>query len=75
MNPDIRKSFDMKEVVLRLVDDSRLSTFKPQYGVNMLTGWAHIMGFRVGIVANQVSIINPNEAAKAAQFIRLSNQE
>ncbi|KAI5465061.1 carboxyl transferase domain-containing protein [Mariannaea sp. PMI_226] len=75
VNPDVRKAFDMKEVVLRLVDDSRLSIFKPKYGANILTTWAHIMGFPVGIVANQVSIINPNEAAKAAQFIRLCNQE
>lgn len=44
VNPDIRKAFDMKEVVLRLVDDSRLSIFKPKYGPNMLTTWAHIMG-------------------------------
>lgn len=44
VNPDIRKAFDMKEVVLRLVDDSRLSIFKPKYGPNMLTAWAHIMG-------------------------------
>ncbi|CAK7200221.1 hypothetical protein SEUCBS139899_002912 [Sporothrix eucalyptigena] len=75
VNPDIRKSFDMKEVVLRLVDDSRLSIFKPKYGSNMLTAWAHIMGFRVGIVANQVPIINPNEARKTAQFIRMCNQQ
>ncbi|KAF7548432.1 hypothetical protein G7Z17_g7057 [Cylindrodendrum hubeiense] len=75
VNPDIRKAFDMEEVVLRLVDDSRLSIFKPKYGPNMLTAWAHIMGFPVGIVANQISVINPNEAAKAAQFIRLCNQE
>ncbi|KAH6894701.1 carboxyl transferase [Thelonectria olida] len=75
VNPDIRKAFDMKEVVLRLVDDSRLSIFKPKYGPNMMTAWAHIMGFPVGIVANQVSIINPNEAAKGAQFIRLCNQQ
>ncbi|KAJ3532046.1 hypothetical protein NM208_g8611 [Fusarium decemcellulare] len=75
VNPDIRKAFDMKEVVLRLVDDSRLSIFKPKYGANILTAWAHIMGFRVGIVANQISVINPDEAAKAAQFIRLCNQE
>ncbi|KPM37504.1 putative methylcrotonoyl-CoA carboxylase beta chain, mitochondrial [Neonectria ditissima] len=74
VNPDIRKSFDMQEVVLRLVDDSRLSIFKPKYGTNILTAWSHIMGFPVGIVANQVSIINPNEAAKATQFIRLCNQ-
>ncbi|CAG9985063.1 unnamed protein product [Clonostachys byssicola] len=75
VNPDIRKPFDMKEVVLRLVDESRLSIFKPKYGINMLTCWAHIMGIRVGIVANQISIINANEATKAAQFIRLCNQE
>lgn len=44
VNPDIRKPFDMKEVILRLVDDSRLSVFKPRYGPNMVTAWAHIMG-------------------------------
>lgn len=44
VNPDIRKPFDMKEVVLRLTDDSRLAIFKPEYGPNLLTGWAHIMG-------------------------------
>lgn len=44
VNPDIRKPFDMNEVLLRLVDDSRLSTFKPKYGPNIITAWAHIMG-------------------------------
>lgn len=44
VNPDIRKPFDMKEVVLRVVDDSRMSIFKPQYGVNLLTAWASILG-------------------------------
>lgn len=44
VNPDIRKPFDMREVVLRVVDDSRLSIFKPQYGPNLLTTWASIMG-------------------------------
>ncbi|KAJ5108390.1 ClpP/crotonase [Penicillium angulare] len=75
VNPDIRKPFDMNEVLLRLVDDSRLSIFKPKYGPNMITSWAHIMGIRVGIVANQLSVINPNEAVKAAQFIRMCNQQ
>ncbi|KAL2004687.1 hypothetical protein VTN00DRAFT_3215 [Thermoascus crustaceus] len=75
VNPDIRKPFDMREVLLRIVDDSRLSEFKPRYGTNMLTAWAHILGFPIGIVANQTPIINPNEAAKTAQFIRLCNQE
>lgn len=75
VNPDIRKPFDMSEVLMRLVDDSRLSVFKPKYGPNIITAWAHIMGFPVGIVANQISVINPNEAAKAAQFIRMCNQQ
>ncbi|GES66754.1 carboxyl transferase domain-domain-containing protein [Aspergillus terreus] len=75
VNPDIRKPFDMREVLLRIVDDSRLSLFKPKYGTNMITGWAHILGFPVGIVANQLSVINPHEAAKTAQFIRLCNQQ
>jgi acetyl-CoA carboxylase carboxyltransferase component len=44
VNPDIRKPFDMLEVLLRIVDDSRLSVFKPKYGTNMITAWAHIQG-------------------------------
>lgn len=44
VNPDIRKPFDMREVLLRIVDDSRLSVFKPKYGPNMTTASAHIMG-------------------------------
>lgn len=44
VNPDIRKPFDMREVLLRIVDDSRLAEFKPKYGTNMLTAWAHILG-------------------------------
>jgi len=44
VNPDIRKPFDMTEVVLRLVDDSRMALFKPAYGRNLLTTWAEIHG-------------------------------
>ncbi|KAK5460817.1 hypothetical protein LTS15_002880 [Exophiala xenobiotica] len=75
VNPDIRKPFDMKEVVLRLVDDSRLAIFKPDFGRSLLTGWASIMGMPLGIVANQTPIINPDEAMKGAQFVRMCNQE
>ncbi|KIW58077.1 hypothetical protein PV05_02627 [Exophiala xenobiotica] len=75
VNPDIRKPFDMKEVVLRLVDDSRLAIFKPEFGRSLLTGWARIMGMPLGIVANQTPIINPDEAMKGAQFVRMCNQE
>lgn len=44
VNPDIRKPFDMKEVILRLVDDSRFSTFKSAFGANLMTGFAQIFG-------------------------------
>lgn len=44
VNKDIRKPFDMKEVLLRIVDDSRLSMFKPSYGRNLLTAFAQIQG-------------------------------
>ncbi|KIX04369.1 uncharacterized protein Z518_05237 [Rhinocladiella mackenziei CBS 650.93] len=75
VNPDIRKPFDMKEVILRIVDDSRLATFKPSFGRNLLTAWADILGMRVGMVANQTPIIYADEAMKGAQFIRLCNQQ
>ncbi|KAK5062665.1 hypothetical protein LTR84_004738 [Exophiala bonariae] len=74
VNPDIRKPFDMAEIVLRLVDGSRLSTFKPNYGKNLLTCWAEIHGHATGIIGNQTPVINPDEASKGAQFIRLCNQ-
>ena len=44
VNPDIRKPFDMREVLLRIVDDSRLSIFKPKYGKNLITALAQIIG-------------------------------
>ncbi|KAH7063487.1 carboxyl transferase domain-containing protein [Macrophomina phaseolina] len=75
VDPDIRKPFDMGEVLLRIVDDSRVSVFKPSYGRNLITSWAKINGHTVGIVANQTPVINSDEAAKGAQFIRLCNQQ
>jgi hypothetical protein len=44
LNPDIRQPLDMMEVLLRVVDDSRISEFKPQYGRGMITAWARIHG-------------------------------
>lgn len=44
VDPDIRKPFDMREVLLRIVDDSRLLQFKPKYGPSIITARAHIMG-------------------------------
>ncbi|KAK3723414.1 hypothetical protein LTR37_001666 [Vermiconidia calcicola] len=75
LNPDIRKVFDMTEVLLRIVDDSRLSIYKPTHGANMVTAWATVQGHLVVIIASQVPVINPDEASKGTQFIRLCNQQ
>ena len=69
---NIRIPFDMNEVICRIVDGSRFSDFKPLYGPNLITGWAHIQGFPVGIIANNNPIF-PAEANKAVQFIQLCN--
>ncbi|OCG93555.1 methylcrotonoyl-CoA carboxylase, partial [Xanthomonas euvesicatoria] len=49
---DTRKPFDVREVIARLVDDSRLDEFKPRYGSTLVTGFAHLHGYPVGIIAN-----------------------
>ncbi|KAE9366312.1 ClpP/crotonase [Stipitochalara longipes BDJ] len=74
VDPDIRQGLDMIEVILRIVDGSRMSQFKPQFGRGMLTMWARIHGHLTGIIANQNPVILCNEADKATQFIRLCNQ-
>jgi acetyl-CoA carboxylase carboxyltransferase component len=74
VNPDIRAPMDMMEILLHLVDSSRLSLFKPTFGTAMITTYAHIHGHLCGIIANQRPIINPAESDKATQFIHLCNQ-
>ena len=49
---DIRKPFDVKEIIARIVDGSRFHEFKPTYGTTLVTGYAHIHGYPVGILAN-----------------------
>ncbi len=70
---DIRVPFDSREVIARIVDGSRFSEFKPQYGKTLICGWAHIHGFPVGILANN-GILFSDSANKGAQFIQLCNQ-
>ncbi|KAJ3353236.1 Acetyl-coenzyme A carboxylase carboxyl transferase subunit beta 2 [Entophlyctis luteolus] len=69
---NIRLPMDSREVIARLVDGSRFLDFKPLYGMNLITGWAHIQGFHVGIIAND-SVFFPEESNKATQFIQLCN--
>ncbi|MEW6268915.1 MAG: carboxyl transferase domain-containing protein [Thermodesulfobacteriota bacterium] len=71
---DLRQPIDAREVIARVVDGSRFDEFKPLYGANLVTGWASIHGYPVGILANEVGILFSDEAEKAAQFIQLANQ-
>jgi acyl-CoA carboxylase subunit beta len=72
-SPDLRVPFDSREVIARIVDGSRFSEFKPAYGSTLVTGWAHIHGYPVAILANN-GILFSESANKGAQFIQLANQ-
>jgi acyl-CoA carboxylase subunit beta len=71
---DVKKPFDIREVVARIVDGSRFLPFKPRYGPTLVTGFAEIGGFRVGILGNNGVLHGPS-AEKGAQFIQLCNQQ
>jgi acetyl-CoA carboxylase carboxyltransferase component len=68
--PNIRKGYDVREVIARIVDGSRLSEFKALYGSTLVTGFAHIMGFPVGILANS-GVLFSESALKATHFIEM----
>jgi 3-methylcrotonyl-CoA carboxylase beta subunit len=70
---DIRKGFDMRQVIARLVDGSRWNEFKEWYGTTLRTGFARIHGIPVGIVAND-GILFSESALKGAHFIQLCSQ-
>jgi acetyl-CoA carboxylase carboxyltransferase component len=70
---DLRQPFDMREVIARIVDGSRFEEFKPLYGPTLVTGWASIHGYPIGILGNNGALF-PESAEKAAQFIQLCNQ-
>jgi acetyl-CoA carboxylase carboxyltransferase component len=70
---DPRVSYDVREIIARLVDGSRLSEFKARYGTTIICGFAHIMGIPVGIVANN-GLLFSESALKATHFIQLCGQ-
>jgi len=70
---DTRKPFDVREVIARLVDGSRFDEFKARYGTTLVTGFAHINGYPVGIVANN-GILFSESALKGAHFIELCSK-
>ena len=71
---DIRVPFDPREVLARVVDGSRFGEYKPEYGTSLVTGWASIHGYPVGVLANVRGVLFSEEAKKAAEFIQLANQ-
>ncbi|ORA63952.1 acyl-CoA carboxylase subunit beta [Mycobacteroides franklinii] len=71
---DPKVPFDPRDVIARIVDGSAFDEFKPLYGTSLVTGWASIHGYPVGILANARGILFSEEAEKAAQFIQLANQ-
>jgi 3-methylcrotonyl-CoA carboxylase beta subunit len=70
---DFRKPFDIREIIARLVDGSRFHEFKQNYGTTLVTGFAHIHGYPVGIIANN-GILFSESSLKGAHFIELCNQ-
>ncbi len=71
---DIRVPFEVREVIARIVDGSRFDEFKSRYGATLVTGFAYIHGFPVGIIANN-GVLMSESAGKGAQFIHLCNQQ
>ncbi|TEA09051.1 acyl-CoA carboxylase subunit beta [Mycobacteroides salmoniphilum] len=71
---DLRIPFDPREVIARIVDGSEFDEFKEQYGSSLVTGWARLHGYPIGVLANARGVLFSEEAQKATQFIQLANQ-
>jgi acetyl-CoA carboxylase carboxyltransferase component len=72
VNADVRKPYDVREIIARTVDGSRFDEFKERYGATLVTGFARLHGFLVGILANN-GVLFSESALKAAHFIELCN--
>ena len=70
MPADLRTPYDIREVIARVVDGSRFDEFKARFGETLVTGFAHVMGCPVGIVANN-GVLFSEAAQKGAHFIEL----
>jgi acetyl-CoA carboxylase carboxyltransferase component len=71
---DLKVPFPIREVIARIVDGSEFDEFKPLYGTNLVTGWARLYGYDIGILANEQGVLFSEESQKAAQFIQLANK-
>jgi 3-methylcrotonyl-CoA carboxylase beta subunit len=70
---DTRKPYDVREVIARIVDGSRLDEFRQRYGATLVTGFAHVHGYPVALLANN-GILFSESALKGAHFIELASQ-
>lgn len=70
---DSKVPFDVREVIARIVDGSEFHEFKYNYGKTLVTGFSHIFGYPVGIIANN-GVLFSESALKAAHFIQLCDQ-
>jgi len=70
---DVRKPYDVREVIARIVDGSRFHEFKALYGTTLVTGFAHVWGYPVGILANN-GVLFSESSLKAAHFIEMCSQ-
>src|SRR3954454_8898267 len=66
---DLKIPFDPREVIARVVDGSDFDEFKPLYGSSLVTGWASLHGYPIGILANERGVLFSQESQQAAQFI------
>ncbi|MEQ4722789.1 carboxyl transferase domain-containing protein [Nonomuraea sp. B19D2] len=71
---DLKVPFNPREVIARVVDGSEFEEFKPLYGASLVTGWARVHGYPVGVLANARGVLFSEESQKATQFIQLANQ-
>ena len=74
MPASLRKPYDVREVIARLVDGSELDEFKELYGTTLVCGFAHLAGYPVGILANN-GVLFSESALKGAHFIELCARE
>jgi 3-methylcrotonyl-CoA carboxylase beta subunit len=73
VSADPRQPYDVREIIARIVDASEFDEFKPLYGATLVTGFAHIWGYPVGIVANN-GVLFSESSLKGAHFIELCSQ-
>lgn len=71
---DVKKQFDMREVIARIVDGSRFHEFKPDYGTTAVCGFAFLYGWKVGIVGNN-GVLFSDSAQKCTQFMQICNRD